>query len=366
MDVISYKCPCCGAPLEFNSESQQLKCDSCNNTFDIHAVKAFNETEQGETDSGTQWEAYGSESGHGDWRQGEDANMEIYECPSCAAEIVVDKSTGATECVYCGNQTIIPKQFSGMFRPDYVIPFKVNKEQAKAAFTAYCKGKRLLPKLFTEKNRIEKITGLYVPFWLFDCETHSKITYKAETIRSWSDGNFNHTKTDHYLLQREGKVGFNKIPVDGSSKLEDDLMESIEPFNYDELIDFETAYLSGYLADKYDVDAEQSIERANQRIKRSVEETFRSTALKYQNLTPTSTQIDLLDKKQSYALMPIWILNTKYEDKVYTFAMNGQTGKFIGDLPISKQRFWGWFGRIAGGITAAGFLIMVVAKAVIG
>ena len=86
-------------------------------------------------------------------------------------------------------------------------------------------------------------------------------------VTSWSDSNYNYTKTDHYRLFRSGSVGFANIPVDGSKKADDAYMEAVEPFCYDDAVEFNGAYLSGYMADKYDVSAEESIERANERVK---------------------------------------------------------------------------------------------------
>ena len=147
-------------------------------------------------------------------------------------------------------------------------------------------------------------------------------------------------------MRRAGEVLFEKIPVDGSTKMDDDLMESIEPYDFSEAVDFQTAYLAGYLADKYDVDENASVERANDRIRNSVEEEFKSTVRGYASVVAESTSVRLKNGEAKYALYPVWVLNTTWNGEKYTFAMNGQTGKFVGNLPMDKGIFWRYFSMI--------------------
>ena len=122
-------------------------------------------------------------------------------------------------------------------------------------------------------------------------------------------------------------------------------------------MDFQTAYLSGFLADKYDVDDEASIDRANQRIKQSTEDAFRSTVQGYTSVVPVSSTINLQNGRARYALYPVWILNTQWNGQKFTFGINGQTGKIAGDLPMDKSKFWTWLLGIAGAATAVFFAL---------
>ena len=219
---------------------------------------------------------------------------------------------------------------------------KLDKKAAKAALQKHYGGKRLLPKIFKDQNHIDEIKGMYVPFWLFDADADATIRYKATRVRTWSDSRYNYTETSFFAVSRGGTVGFERVPVDGSSKMPDDLMESIEPFQFSDAVDFKTAYLAGYLADKYDVDADQSIERANERIKRSTEEAFTSTVQGYTSVVPETSSVKLRGGKARYALYPVWLLNTTWNGQKYTFAMNGQTGKLVGDLPVDKNAARRW------------------------
>lgn len=350
MEVVTYKCPCCDGALEFSSDEQQLVCPYCENKYTIETIKEL----YGENDAeeeGMNWKEYTEKSGSGDWKTEEKNRLKTYVCPACAAEIVAEETTGATMCVYCGNPTILPKVFEGVYRPDLIIPFKVDKKTAMEALKKHWKGKLLLPRAFKTDNKIENITGVYVPFWLFDCDTHANMRFKATRTQAWSDANYNYTKTSHYMVTREGDVAYRRVPADGSSKMEDAYMEAIEPFNYKEAVDFDMAYLAGYVADKYDVDAKGNMERINNRIENSTTQLFTSTVTNYATVVPERKNITLNHGEIKYALFPVWMLNAKYKDKVYTFAMNGQTGKFIGELPISWVKFWAWLIGVSATLT---------------
>jgi hypothetical protein len=210
----------------------------------------------------------------------------------------------------------------------------VDKKAAVAALKQHYSGKRLLPKVFKDENHIEEVKGVYVPFWLFDADANAQIRYKASKTRHWSDSRYNFTETSYFSVVRAGDLGFERVPVDGSSKIDDTLMESLEPYNFADAVDFQTAYLAGYLADKYDVDAESSVERANERIKRSTEDAFRKTVEGYDTVIAETTTVQLQNGQAKYALYPVWMLNTTWNGQKYTFAMNGQTGKLVGDLPL--------------------------------
>ena len=215
--------------------------------------------------------------------------------------------------------------------------------------------KPLLPKVFKDQNHIDEIKGLYVPFWLCNTDAHASIRYRATRVRTWSDSRNNYTETSHFSVLRGGDLSFDDVPVDGSSKMPDELMESIEPFDMKDAVDFQTAYLAGYLADKFDVDAEASMPRVNARVKRSTETAFANTVLGYATVLPESSSVQTENGKTRYALLPVWLLNTTWNDKKYTFAMNGQTGKFVGDLPMDKGALTRWFFSIMGGVAAVIF-----------
>lgn len=346
-----YKCPCCGGAIVFDSSLQKMKCPFCDTEFDVETLKGYDAELKNAPADDMQWES----SAGAEWQAGEADGLRSYVCNSCGGEIVGDENTAATACPFCGNPVVMMGQFSGDLKPDYVIPFKLDKQAAKAALLKHYGGKRLLPKVFRDQNHIDEIKGVYVPFWLFDADADASIRYKATRMRTWSDRNYNYTETSFFSVTRGGSIGFEGVPVDGSSKMADDLMESIEPFDLSEAVDFQTAYLSGYLADKYDVTAEQSIDRANQRIKQSTANAFAATVQGYTSVLPESTSIRLQNGRAKYALYPVWLLNTTWNGKKYTFAMNGQTGKLVGDLPLDKAAYKKWLFGLAGIVGAVAF-----------
>lgn len=350
-DLQEYKCPCCGGAISFDSDVQKMKCPYCDTEFEVETLLSYDEDLNSEGSEDLSWETKAG----GEWQEGEADGIRTYVCNSCGGEIIGDETLAATKCPYCDNPVVMKGQFSGALRPDYVIPFKLNKEQAKEGLLRHISGKTLLPKIFKDKNRIDEIKGVYVPFWLFDADADADARYRATRVRTWADSNYTYTKTSYFSITRSGEMGFDRIPVDGSSKMADDLMESLEPFDFSDAVDFQTAYLAGYLADKYDVDTEQSVTRANERVRCSTEQALADTVIGYHSVIPQSVNVRLKNGTAKYALYPVWLLTTTFEDKKYVFAMNGQTGKFVGDLPVDKGKYALWLLGLTLGSAAVAF-----------
>ena len=353
--LLEYKCPCCGGAIGFDSSSQNLKCPYCDTEFEIETLKAYNDDISSDSYDSMNWKR----DEQSQWIADESDGLSTYVCTSCGGEIVCDNTTAATSCPYCDNPVIMKGNLTGTLRPDLVIPFKLDKKAAKEKLAAFYKGKKLLPKSFADENHVDEIRGVYVPFWLFSCQTDAKIRYRATRMRSWSDARYHYTEASHYSVIREGSLDFRNVPVDGSTKMADDIMESIEPFDLSEAVDFETAYLAGYLADKYDLSSDECINRANVRIKNSTESTFAGTVQGYASVTPESSHVAFDGGEVKYGLLPVWLLNTTWQGKNYVFAMNGQTGKFIGDLPVDMGAFWKWFAIVFGIAFAVAFAFMM-------
>jgi DNA-directed RNA polymerase subunit RPC12/RpoP len=355
MDVKEYKCPNCGGAVQFDSREQKMKCPFCGTEFEIAAIETYQNEAPAEDRFG--WDKNPCK----DWEAGELESLSMNNCPSCGMEVVGDENTSATVCPYCGNTNIVRARTSGMLKPDHIIPFKLDKNAAKKALSAFYGKKRLLPDLFKQENRINSITGIYVPFWLFDSGAHGRMLFKATKSRSWSTSDFNHTEISFYSCVREGDMRFDRVPVDGSTKMDDAYMDAVEPYDYTQLVPFNSAYLSGFLAEKYDVDADASKTRANERIKASVEQTFAATVSGYNSVKAESSSVQLEGGTISYVLFPLWILNTKYHGKMHTFAMNGQTGRLVGSLPVDKGKYFRSLFGIAGviGIIATAVLFFI-------
>ena len=349
-----YKCPCCGGAIAFDSKIQKMKCPYCDTEFEMDELKGYDAELQNEQADDMEWDT----SAGSEWQEGETDGLRTYVCKSCGGEIVGDANMAATTCPFCDNPIVMMGQFSGALKPDLVIPFKLDKKAAKEGLKKHLTGKRLLPKIFKDQNHIDEIKGIYVPFWLFDTNVDATVRYRATKVRMWSDSDYDYTETSHFMVHRGGSIGFENVPVDGSTKMADDLMESIEPFNISDAVDFQTAYLAGYLADKYDVNAEESIGHANRRIRQSTEDAFRATVKGYSGVVVENSNVRLENSRVKYALYPVWILNTTWQGKKYRFAMNGQTGKFVGNLPTDKGAYVRWFVGLTVGISVAAFSIL--------
>ena len=340
--------------MEFSSDLQKMKCPYCDTEFEVETLKELDDQLKTEGEDELNWEGpQGSE-----WKEEEKTGMNVYICSSCGGEILVDGTTSATSCPFCDNPVVIKERVEGLLRPDFILPFQLDKEDAKKALLAHFKGKTLLPRIFKSENHVDEIKGVYVPFWLFDSDADAQLRFTATRTRCWSDSKYDYTETNYYSVRRDGTLGFDAVPVDGSSKIEDDLMESIEPFAMQDAIPFQTAYLAGYVADKYDVNAEDSIERANKRIRRSTEETFQQTVTGYDSVKVENSSIQLHGGKAKYALFPVWLLSTSWRGENYLFAMNGQTGKFVGDLPVDKGAARKWMLGLTAALSAASYGVM--------
>lgn len=372
--VTNYQCPACTGPLHYSAKSGKLACDYCGSSFDVAEIEALYARKEAEAAAAKQAadakaeaaqaakaEAAEAAAASGGWDTsdlsrdwGAEADgLCVYSCPSCGAELICDQSTAATACPYCGNPAIVPGQFSGALRPDYILPFRLSKDDAVQALRAHYKGKPFLPRSFTSANHIEQIQGVYVPFWLFDGGAEGAASYRASNTNVFETGDYEITETRHYHVVRAGSLAFEKIPVDASSKMPDDHMDSIEPFDYAQLRPFSTAYLPGYLADKYDVTIDDSRDRADTRCRETLAQALRDTVTGYGACVTEREDIALRRGKVHYALLPVWMLSTKWRGQDFLFAMNGQTGKLVGDLPTDRGRFWGMFAAIAAPLTVA-------------
>ncbi len=369
-EATNYQCPNCNGRLFYNGELGQLQCEFCESTFSPQEVEALYAQKQAKADekaagdraqhaaqdisaaaasqtADVQVKVKGPVEGedpidtylrNSKWDSSDVDDMRAYNCPSCGAQLMVDQVTAVTSCPYCGNNTVVPGQLSDVLKPDYVIPFKLDKNDAIAALKNYYQGKKLLPNAFTDQNHIEEIQGVYVPFWLYSGTGSGTVTMNGRNVRTWTDSKNMYTETDHYLLHRAGSMDFHRVPVDGSTKMPDAHMDAIEPYDYSELVPFSVAYLPGYLTDRYDQSAKTCEPRATDRVRNTVAAELQSTATGFMEVDVAQTETDMNLSEVAYALLPVWMLHTKWNGQDYLFAMNGQTGKLIGDLPIDNGK----------------------------
>lgn len=351
-EAITYLCPACGAYLRYDGKSGKWVCDFCNSQYTKEELeqKGAQTTqnhapEQDTPDTPTEHtsEVQFSYDEHIADSPVDSSHLRAYHCPNCGAEIVTDDVTAATFCVFCQNPTVLPQQLSGKYQPAAMLPFATDKKQAQDAFLRLCKGKKLLPKGYTSRQRLEKITGVYVPYWLFDCNAVFDYHATGENHQYWSDSNFNYVKTDLYHIHRAGDMSFENIPLDASENMPDDLMDALEPFDFSKVEPFDLRYLTGYLAEKYTYEPKDLFTRMQNRISDGVEHRAAQEGRHYDNVYGVHCHTDYQSNQQTYLLLPVWMLVSEFQGKKYLFAMNGQTGKIVGELPCDKKRSVSWF-----------------------
>jgi DNA-directed RNA polymerase subunit RPC12/RpoP len=324
--VIHYKCPNCGDDMVFDSESGTLLCHSCGKQENIENLPDELITT----------------------RFSEDEAKE-YHCENCGAVLITEAETAATTCSFCGAGVVLADRLSGSLAPAKVIPFSISKEEAGQAFRKWCRKGLLTPKGFVNADRIKNITGMYVPFWLFDLNSRVQVDAHCTKVRTYSDGDYIYTETKHYDAFRDINLDYIKIPVDASEKMNDELMDKLEPFPYDQLKDFKTPYLAGYIAEKYNYTDVDLIPRAKERISHYIESYIRSTLSGYSSVNYKNKEIQTEKTNSFYVLLPVWMVNYDHKKSEHIFAMNGQTGKIVGKPPISLQKVALWFSGIAAG-----------------
>lgn len=324
MPVIDYKCPNCGSSMMFDSATGMLACPSCGRKDDIEQMPdpiALVPFVPGQVQS--------------------------YHCSSCGAELVTEPETSATVCSFCGSPVVLSERLSGAYAPRSVLPFTINKQQAQEAFRKWCRGGLLTPAGFMTADRIKSITGMYVPFWLYELHNMVEARGQATRVRTYRQGDYEYTETSYYDIYRKMRLHYVNLPIDASEKLNDELMDKLEPFPYPELKSFKTPYLAGYTAEKYSYDDEQLLPRAKEKTMSYIDAAISSTVTGYTSVTYTDRDVDTRVQRADYALLPVWMVDYDFESKQYIFAMNGQTGKVVGKPPLSKGKLFAWFAGIA-------------------
>ena len=253
----THKCPCCGGTVQYDSSLQKVKCPYCDTEFNM---KDINSTDEKRAGTALDITKESIKSG-GQWSEGEAEGIKHYICQSCGGEIIAD-STAALSCPYCGHAVTIIGNLTGELKPDLIIPFKVDKKTAKEKAQHYYKGKRVVPRRFRKKRHINEMKGVYVPYWLFSVDVEADAIYDATMVRNWNDSSNKYTETSYYNLYRSGNLSL-QILVEGSRKISDDIIESLGLYDLNAAVEFDAAYLSGYLTDKYDENEKNIVERAN-------------------------------------------------------------------------------------------------------
>lgn len=337
--IIHYKCPDCGSDMRFDSYSGNLACGSCGRGDNI--------------------ETYPKEFLTHEFEKGEAIE---YQCKNCGAVVVTEADTVSTTCCFCSAGVVIADRVSGSFAPSKVIPFSISKDQAKEAFKKWCGKGYLLPKDFANADRIKSITGMYVPFWLYDLRSKGEVDAVCTKKRTYTQGDYIYTETSYFDVHRQVDLRYVKVPVDASEKLDDKIMDTLEPYDYGNLKDFNTPYLVGYLAEKYNYDDKELFPRVKSRVEKYVNSYIDNTIKGYATTSYKRKDINTEQVNAAYTLIPVWMVSYDFDKKEHIFVMNGQTGKIVGKPPISKKRVAAWFA----GVSSITFVILKTIAWVMG
>ena len=320
--TVTYQCPNCGAGLAFDAASQKFNCEFCLSSFTEQEVSANQPEEL--------------------LREQEQARAEYndalneYSCPNCGAEVVADEHTAADYCYYCHNPVVLKGKLSGQMRPHRIVPFKYDKEQAKARFLKFAKSKWFVPGGFFAASQVEKITGVYYPFWITDADTEGALEANATRLRVWRLGNVEYTETSRFKIHRSGDIHFEDITTSAFSEADKNMLEGVLPYPSEALEEFSMPYLSGYVAKKRDVEREDLSLEVKRRMNDYATTLLKGTVTGYSTVTPDNLELKIQKSHWEYSLLPVWVLTYRSKKgKVYTYAMNGHTGKVYGELPIS-------------------------------
>lgn len=342
MAAITYKCPNCGAGLRFEPELQKYKCDFCGSSFtqkQLQTLAPDEASDQTVPKDEADPAGAGAACGEGE--------AVVYTCPSCGASVVTDSTTAATFCYYCHSPVVLQGRLSGTYLPDRVIPFKYDRKKAQEIFLDYVKHKHFVPGAFFSKDQIEKLSGVYYPFWVFEGTIEGRLSGRADKIRTYISGDMEFTETSIYQVERGGRIGIQNLSRNALSESDKNLIDSVMPFRLKEAQPFSMGYLQGFVAQRRDIEQDQIAGEMQTRAKKYADMALRETLSEYTTVTAADSDLRVEDEHYSYMLLPVWLLTYRALDgKKYFFAMNGQTGEIHGKLPVAS----GKLAMAAGGV----------------
>lgn len=333
MSAITYKCPNCDGGLIFEPESGNYACEYCLSKFTQDELMAESQSESVQE------------------------SALIYRCPSCGAEVITDETTAATYCFYCHNPIVLEGKLSGEYLPNGIIPFKITKDEAVEKFHEWIQKKKFVAKGFYSKKNIEKMSGVYFPYWLYDCVTNSTMNGSARDVRVWRVGDLEYTETKLYSINRVGKISYKNLPKTALQKAQNAMLKGIFPYEFGALEKFHMGYLSGFQAEKRDIDKDTLSKEIHNEIQKYAEKRMRNTVSGHTSFNVETQNHTIAKEEFKYTLLPVWVMTYRQSgNQVYYFAMNGQTGEIVGKLPINRKKLW----TLGGIIFAAVFAFLML------
>lgn len=325
------KCPNCGATVVFDPAKGCMHCDYCGYTCELPQADAENDICEMDFEAALHTESF-------NWGE----QKKEVQCKQCGAVTVYDALETAATCPFCGSTSVMPAATENTIAPGAVCPFAVTKDQAGERFTKWLKGKLFAPKKAKKNARPEAFQGIYLPYWTYDADTTSNFTGRAGYDRTVEDDKGNsRTVTDWKHVSGVYQSFFDDVTVMASKRQADSGVRSCEPFDFSKLVPYSPQVVAGFVAERYSIGLKEGWESAQKKIQSQLSSDISSYIRTHWNADRTSSvRFSTLytNITYKYLLVPTWISSFRYKDKVYQFAVNGQTGKVGGKAPVSAWR----------------------------
>lgn len=339
MATMNYKCPNCDGPLTFNPDKQLFCCEFCLGEFppaQVQQMSAEKEQQQTYDEREVKHAEQVRQEAKAQNVEGDDGEYAVsYTCPSCGAEVVTTSTTAATTCFYCYNPVVLGSRLSGEFNPDRVVPFELSKEKAMDRFLAMCGKKWFLPKGFAGKQQFEKLNGVYFPYWFADEQKTAHLAATGKKIRTWRSGNKEYTETRIFHVVRGGNVIIKNVFERALKNESREMLQSVHPYDLNKAQPFAMSYLSGFQAEKRDLDKKDVEPIIEQKMHDYAEQALKNTMEGYDVIETESFNERTDLSAYTYNLLPVWMVTYNFNGDIIPYAINGQTGKAYGKLPVA-------------------------------
>ena len=334
-------CPSCGAGLRFDIAEQKMVCDHCQNRFDAQALSDDSARDDAKASC---FDSY------------------VYTCPSCGAEIITtDKNDAVGFCQYCGGASLIFDKIRQEWKPEHIIPFQITKEQCKEAYRKAAAHNPFVSKKYRDPQLIEGFRGVYMPYWSYRASVSGNFVIKATAPREHESGNTYIIR--HYNLYGSSDGTLDGFSHDASLNFDDDLSETLAPFDSTGQQPFAPGYLSGFYAETGNVNPHEYDEAIADEIRENAVGMLERNAAvsdyinKYKlSLDSGASSVPSQIQSVSRTLNPVWFMSRRDGGDITYAAVNGQTGKVSADFPLSPLRIL----VAALGISAAVYALLLL------
>ena len=322
---IGYKCPGCGATLEFDPQSQMLKCAHCGTESKIDFDTQITERSFEEIFNCQQWTG----------------DVKIIQCQNCGAKEVLEKTEISSSCPFCGSPSVLEVDELAGIKPDTAIPFKMSKQTATQKCLKWLKSRLFAPSQFKKDVKIKSLKGCYLPTWTFDCQT--TVFYEGRLGKRYTETyvvngkTMTRTKVRYFNVSGRLDKSYNDIYVKGSEAVDEKFLQRIQPFDMNDYVKYDDKLLAGFEANHYTIQPIDAWHQAEDMIKNAC---YHEIVARYGADEVSYLNLNLVHNQQSfkYLLLPVYISATNYKNKLYNQYVNGVTGKVSGRVPKSPLK----------------------------